>query len=124
MSVFGDVVLPRGGRIWLGSLIKLLEPLQINERLIRTSVFRLAKEEWLRTEPHGRRSDYLLTPTGLRRFEEASRHIYASNHLAWDRRWRLSGNWLPRNVNACVAPCSGKVLAFWAQTASFTRMPT
>ena len=89
MSVFGDVVLPRGGRIWLGSLIKLLEPLLINERLIRTSVFRLAKEEWLRTEPHGRRSDYLLTPTGLRRFEEASRHIYASNHLAWDRRWRL-----------------------------------
>ncbi len=89
MSVFGDVVLPRGGRIWLGSLIKLLAPLLINERLIRTSVFRLAKEEWLRTEPHGRRTDYLLTPAGQRRFEEASRHIYASNHLAWDRRWRL-----------------------------------
>ena len=89
MSVFGDVVLPRGGRIWLGSLIKLLEPLLINERLIRTSVFRLAMEEWLRTEPHGRRTDYLLTPAGQRRFEEASRHIYASNHLPWDRRWRL-----------------------------------
>ncbi|MEO7954258.1 MAG: phenylacetic acid degradation operon negative regulatory protein PaaX [Polaromonas sp.] len=89
MSVFGDVVLPRGGRIWLGSLIKLLEPLLINERLVRTSVFRLAKEEWLRTEQRGRRTDYLLTPTGLRRFEEASRHIYTSNHLDWDRRWRL-----------------------------------
>lgn len=89
MSVFGDVVLPRGGRIWLGSLIKLLEPLLISERLIRTSVFRLAKEAWLRTEPHGRRTDYLLTPAGQRRFEEASRHIYASDHLAWDRRWRL-----------------------------------
>lgn len=89
ISVFGDVVLPRGGRIWLGSLIKLLEPLLINERLIRTSVFRLAKEEWLLTEPYGRRTDYLLTPSGQRRFEEASRHIYASNRLAWDRRWRL-----------------------------------
>ena len=89
ISVFGDAVLPRGGRIWLGSLIGLLEPLQLNERLIRTSVFRLAKEEWLRTEALGRRADYMLTPAGKRRFEEASRHIYASNAPIWDRRWRL-----------------------------------
>ena len=89
MSVFGDAVVPRGGRIWLGSLIRLLAPLQVNERLIRTSVFRLAKEAWLQTEPHGRRSNYLLTSTGQRRFEEASRHIYAAHPQPWDRRWRL-----------------------------------
>ncbi|MBP7392760.1 MAG: phenylacetic acid degradation operon negative regulatory protein PaaX [Zoogloea sp.] len=89
ISVFGDAVLPRGSRIWLGSLIRLLEPLELNERLVRTSVFRLAKEEWLRTEPSGRRADYLLTPSGQRRFEEASRHIYASSAPRWDRRWRL-----------------------------------
>lgn len=89
ISVFGDAVFPRGGRIWLGSLIGLLEPLQLNERLIRTAVFRLAKEEWLRTEAHGRRADYMLTHSGKRRFEEASRHIYASNAPIWDRRWRL-----------------------------------
>ncbi len=89
ISVFGDAVVPRGSRIWLGSLIRLLEPLALNERLIRTSVFRLAKEEWLRTEPNGRRADYLLTPSGQRRFEEASRHIYAATAPQWDRRWRL-----------------------------------
>lgn len=89
ISVFGDAILPRGGRIWLGSLIRLLEPLELNERLIRTSVFRLAKDEWLRTETHGRRADYVLTPSGRRRFEEASRHIYASHAPLWDRRWRL-----------------------------------
>ena len=89
ISVFGDAVLPRGSRIWLGSLIKLLEPLGLNERLIRTSVFRLAKDEWLRTEPSGRRTDYLLTASGQRRFEDASRHIYASSTPLWDRRWRL-----------------------------------
>lgn len=89
ISVFGDAVLPRGGRIWLGSLIRLLEPLQLNERLIRTSVFRLAKEKWLRTEAHGRRADYMLTPAGRRRFEDVSRHIYASHAPIWDRRWRL-----------------------------------
>lgn len=89
ISVFGDAIMPRGSRIWLGSLIRLLEPLELNERLIRTSVFRLAKEEWLRSEPSGRRTDYLLTPAGQRRFEEASRHIYASTAPQWDRRWRL-----------------------------------
>ncbi len=89
ITVFGDAILPRGGRIWLGSLIRLLEPLELNERLIRTSVFRLAKEEWLRTETIGRRADYVLTPSGRRRFEEASRHIYAAHAPLWDRRWRL-----------------------------------
>ncbi len=89
MTVFGDTVLPRGGRIWLGSLIRLLEPLDLNERLVRTSVFRLVKEGWLAAETVGRRSNYLLTPSGRRQFEEASRHIYASRAPLWDRRWRL-----------------------------------
>jgi len=89
ISVFGDAVLPRGGRIWLGSLIRLVEPLGLNERLVRTSVFRLARDEWLRSEPCGRRTDYMLTPSGLQRIEEASRRIYASNAQGWDRRWRL-----------------------------------
>ncbi len=89
MTVFGDTVLPRGGCIWLGSLIRLLEPLDLNERLVRTSVFRLVKEAWLAAETVGRRSNYVLTPSGRRQFEEASSHIYASRSPLWDRRWRL-----------------------------------
>lgn len=89
ISIFGDAVLPRGGRLWIGSLIRLLEPLGISERLTRTSVFRLAREGWLRIESHGRRADYLLTPAGQRRFEAASRAIYAGQPRAWDGRWRL-----------------------------------
>lgn len=89
ISVFGDVILPRGGRIWLGSLIRILEPLGLSERLVRTSVFRLVKDEWLGTETHGRRADYFVTAMGRRRFEEAARHIYASRAPQWDQRWRL-----------------------------------
>ncbi len=89
ISVFGDAVLPRGGRIWLGSLIGLLAPLQLSDRLIRTSIFRLVKDEWMYSEAIGRRADYMLTPAGQRRFEETARHIYASNAPLWDRRWRL-----------------------------------
>ena len=89
ISVFGDAVVPRGSRIWLGCLINLLKPLGLTERLIRTSVFRLAKEEWLGSAPSGRRSDYLRTTLGRRRFEDASRHVYASSAPPWDRRWRF-----------------------------------
>jgi phenylacetic acid degradation operon negative regulatory protein len=88
-SVFGDAVLPRGGRLWLGSLIALLEPLGLNERLVRTAVYRLVKEGWLATEAHGRRTDYMLTPDGQSRFLEASRQIYAAETPPWDGQWRL-----------------------------------
>jgi len=89
ISVFGDSILPRGGQIWLGSLIKLLEPLDLNERLIRTTVFRLARDEWLTTQSEGRRTNYKLSASGLKRFEEASRQIYAPTAPNWDNRWRL-----------------------------------
>lgn len=88
-TVFGDAILPRGGRVSLGSMIQLLQPLGVNERLVRTAVYRLAKEEWLHSEAMGRRTDYMLTASGRRRFDEASRQIYAADIPGWDRRWRL-----------------------------------
>jgi phenylacetic acid degradation operon negative regulatory protein len=88
-TVFGDAILPRGGRVSLGSMIQLLEPLGANERLVRTAVYRLVKEEWLQSEALGRKTDYMLTPSGHRRFDEASRQIYAADNPGWDRRWRL-----------------------------------
>lgn len=89
VSLFGDLIVPRGGRIWLGSLIRLLEPLALSERLVRTTVFRLVREQWLRAEARGRRSDYLLTGAGERRCADAARQIYAPHAPGWDRRWRL-----------------------------------
>lgn len=89
ISAFGDAIVPRGGRVWLGSLIRLLEPLGLNERLVRTSVFRLVRDQWLRSEPCGRRTDYLLTGSGAQRIDEASSRIYASAAQGWDRRWRV-----------------------------------
>ena len=35
ITVYGDAILPRGGTVWLGSLINLLEPLGLNQRLVR-----------------------------------------------------------------------------------------
>jgi phenylacetic acid degradation operon negative regulatory protein len=88
-TVFGDSILPRGGRVSLGSMIKLLQPLGVNERLVRTAVYRLVKEEWLQSEAFGRKTDYMLTSSGRSRFDEASKQIYAADIPGWDRRWRL-----------------------------------
>lgn len=88
-TVFGDAILPRGGRVSLGGMIQLLQPLGVNERLVRTAVYRLVKEEWLQSEALGRKTDYMLTPSGRRRFDEAARQIYAADIPGWDLRWRL-----------------------------------
>lgn len=89
ITIYGDAISPRGGTVWLGSLIKLLEPLGLNQRLVRTSIFRLTKEGWLTSTQVGRRSYYSLTDTGRRRFESAFRRIYAELYPEWDGKWDM-----------------------------------
>ncbi|WP_374981079.1 phenylacetic acid degradation operon negative regulatory protein PaaX [Pseudomonas solani] len=89
ITLYGDAIEPHGGTVWLGSLIQLLEPIGVNERLIRTSIFRLTKEGWLTAEKVGRRSYYSLTGTGRRRFEKAFKRVYSSSLPAWDGSWCL-----------------------------------
>src|SRR5450432_1724828 len=47
VTVWGDALGPHGGTAWLAGLIRLMAPFGINERLVRTSVFRLAQDGWL-----------------------------------------------------------------------------
>ena len=89
ITIFGDSIAPRGGAITLGSLIALAEPFQLAERLVRTSVGRLARDGWLLARRDGRRSEYRLTPSGQQRFAEATRRIYGENPSSWDRQWTL-----------------------------------
>lgn len=89
VTVYGDAIGPHGGTVWLGNLIGLMEPLGLSERMVRTAVFRLIKDEWLKATPIGRRSTYGLTDIGWRRFEAAYRRIYAPLDSAWDGDWHL-----------------------------------
>lgn len=89
ITVFGDAIMPHGGRAWLGSLIRLVQPLGLSERMVRTAVFRLAKDDWLEATPIGRRSYYSLTESGRHRFEAAHRRIYQARRTAWDGVWHL-----------------------------------
>jgi len=87
ITIFGDSIAPFGGHAWLKSLIALAEQFGLNERLVRTSVFRLAAEGWLVASRQGRRSEYRLTPQGFSRFEHAHRRIYSTSRPDWDGRW-------------------------------------
>jgi len=90
VTVWGDSIAPHGGAVWLSGLIGLLAPFGINERLVRTSVYRLAQEGWLTARQDGRRSLYRLTSQGQRRFEHAYRRIYAPPATdPWDGEWHL-----------------------------------
>ena len=66
-TFFCDVVTQQNGEIWLGSIIRALSPLGINERLTRTAVFRLVRDGWLESRKQGRRSFYQLSKTGQTR---------------------------------------------------------
>lgn len=89
ITLYGDAIVPRGGTVWLGSLMKLLEPMGISERLVRTSIYRLTKESWLQSDKVGRRSYYSLTGPGLRRFEQAFKQVYNTNREQWVGGWCL-----------------------------------
>ncbi|MCH7537495.1 MAG: phenylacetic acid degradation operon negative regulatory protein PaaX [Proteobacteria bacterium] len=88
-TVFGDAIAPRGGHVWLGSLIKAMTGFGISERLVRTSVFRLAQDGWLQSEQIGRRSYYSLSEGGKERFEQATHRIYGAPVVSWDGKWCL-----------------------------------
>ncbi len=89
ITIFGDAVLPRGGSIWLGSLITLADHFGIGERLVRTGVYRLSQDGWLESAAKGRKSYYTITDSGLGRFEAAQQRIYAAAPHAWDNNWSL-----------------------------------
>lgn len=89
ITVFGDALAPRGGTVWIGSLITALQDFGVSERLVRTSVFRLTRDNWLTVDQQGRRSFYSLSSEGMRRFEQATTRIYGEPRQSWSGDWCL-----------------------------------
>jgi phenylacetic acid degradation operon negative regulatory protein len=89
VTILGDAIAPRGGTIALGSLIRLAMPFGLTERLVRTSIGRLANEQWVSFERSGRASFYSLTAHGRARFAEATQRIYGAPPQDWDGLWTV-----------------------------------
>lgn len=101
VTLLGDAIEPHGGSIWLSHLIELVTPLGINERLLRTSVFRLVAQDWLQSERHGRRSLYRLSEHGKELTRQASGRIYEGSPPQWQGDWTLVV--LPRFGNGSLS---------------------
>jgi phenylacetic acid degradation operon negative regulatory protein len=88
-TLFGDVVESHDREIWLGSITALLEPLGVNERLVRTAVYRLAKDNFVESTKIGRKSYYRLTEKARRNVGQYDQLIYYPSNKHWDGDWTL-----------------------------------
>jgi phenylacetic acid degradation operon negative regulatory protein len=89
ITVFGDAIVPRGGSVWLGTLLEFFETLDIDSGVVRTAMSRLATDGWLERNKIGRNSFYRLAKKGRQTFAAATRHIYDPPPSDWTGRFEL-----------------------------------
>ncbi len=77
ITVFGDSVQPRGGRVSTARLNRLLGRIGVEPGALRTALSRLGRDGWVDSERDGRLSHYRLTPEGRAKFTDATSRIYA-----------------------------------------------
>lgn len=89
-TIFGDTVAVHSGSIWLSSMIDVMEKFGVNERLVRTSVYRLVKDGLLESEKIGRCSYYRFSDHGKRHAAIAAERIYAKTAIESEHEWTLA----------------------------------
>jgi phenylacetic acid degradation operon negative regulatory protein len=86
-ALLAQYVLPRGGEVWLGSLIQAMAALDISEAAARSTVLRLKKRGILESQRMGRRTFYWLTDAGMRQLNVGGFRFSLPPEEAWDGRW-------------------------------------
>jgi phenylacetic acid degradation operon negative regulatory protein len=89
ITVFGDAIVPRGGSVWLGTLLEFFAAIDIDSGVVRTAMSRLAADGWLEREKAGRNSFYRLVKKGRQTFDTATKHIYDPPPSDWTGRFEL-----------------------------------
>ena len=89
ITVFGDAIVPRGGSVWLGTLLEFFDALDVDHGVVRTAMSRLAADGWLERNKVGRNSFYRLNEKGRQTFDTATRHIYDPPPSDWTGRFEL-----------------------------------
>ncbi|WP_210237415.1 PaaX family transcriptional regulator C-terminal domain-containing protein [Martelella lutilitoris] len=77
VTLYGDVAAPRGGILWMGTLIESCAAQGISESLVRTAVSRLVENGRLAGERIGRKSYYRLTKAAEAEFSRAAEILYS-----------------------------------------------
>ncbi len=89
VTVFGDAIVPRGGSVWLSSLVELFAAMGVDAGAVRTAMSRLVADGWTERTRVGRASAYRLTEKGRTASTLAADRIYAAAPPPWDGRFQL-----------------------------------
>jgi phenylacetic acid degradation operon negative regulatory protein len=89
ITVFGDAIVPRGGSVWLGTLLEFFKTIDIDSSVVRTAMSRLAAEGWFERKKIGRNSFYRLVKRERQTFDVATKHIYGAPASDWTGRFQL-----------------------------------
>ncbi len=89
ITVFGDAIVPRGGSLWLGTLLEIFQALDIDAGVVRTAMSRLTADGWFERSKVGRNSFYRLVKKGRQTFDIATKHIYDPPPSGWTGRFEL-----------------------------------
>lgn len=91
VTVFGDVVstVAPTTETTVQSLAAVLADFGVNERLVRTSLSRLVRDDLLTSRADGRRSFYRVAPASIDLVASADERIYRGRPRPWDGTWTL-----------------------------------
>ena len=89
ITLFGDAIVPRGGSVWLGTLLEFFKTIDIDSGVVRTAMSRLAADGWLERNKVGRNSFYRLADKGRLTFDAAVKHVYNPQSPEWTGRFEL-----------------------------------
>lgn len=89
ITMFGDAIVPRGGSVWLGTLLEFFGELDVDASVVRTAMSRLTADGWFERSRFGRNSFYRLVQSGRQTFDIATKHIYGPPASDWTGRFEL-----------------------------------
>jgi phenylacetic acid degradation operon negative regulatory protein len=99
-TLYGDYIRHYGNKIWIGSLIKLLNEFGHNDQAVRAAISRMSKQGWVESEKQGNKSYYFLSEQGVTRIEEAANRIFKLKPEKWDGKWRVLMYTIPEEIRS------------------------
>ncbi len=100
ITVFGDCVQHRGGRVATARLSRMLGRIGVGTGALRTALSRLAQDGWVEGRKSGRTSSYALTPRGAEAFAPATARIYAPPREQPHKTWVFDSPAVPGALTA------------------------
>lgn len=105
MTFYSDCIVPRGGSIWLSTIVAVCNMLGIDDHLARTSALRLVYDGWLTNNRTGRVSFYAMSENYAKTYLDFQSRVYSDPAQLRQKAWlllMLIGNFANRKERNAV----------------------